>query len=105
MRILFDHCVPARLRRLLTSHIVKTTAEMGWQNLQNGKLLAAAADHFDVLLTVDRNLQYQQNPATLPIAVLVLVAESNKLAALASLVPAAKQTLAALQPRTIVEVR
>ncbi len=105
MKILFDHCVPARLRRLLAGHVVKTTAEMGWQNLQNGKLLAAAANHFEVMLTVDRNLQYQQNLATLPIAVLVLVAESNKLAVLAPLIPATEQKLAALIPRTIVEVR
>jgi hypothetical protein len=93
------------LRRLLASHTVKTTAEMGWQNLKNGKLLAAAADHFDVLLTVDRNLRYQQNPVALPLAVLVLVAKSNKLAALAPLIPATEQTLAAMTPRTIVEVR
>jgi hypothetical protein len=77
---------------------------MGWEKLQNGELLAAAGAHFDVVLTVDRNLQYQQNPRTLPIAVLVMVAKSNKLADLKALIPAVEKALATLQPRTIVEV-
>ena len=67
MNILFDHCVPKRLRRSL-SHPVKTTREMGWERLRNGILLAEAAKQFDLLLTVDQNIKHQQNMATLPIS-------------------------------------
>jgi predicted nuclease of predicted toxin-antitoxin system len=104
MRILLDHCVDRRLARYFPEHTVMTAARMGWDELRNGKLLIAAAEHFDVMLTVDRNLQYQQNPATLPIAVVVLVAKSNRLAELIPLVPAVERTLDGLKPRTIVEV-
>ena len=104
MRILLDHCVDRRLARYFPIHTVMTAAGMGWEELGNGKLLAAAAGHFDVVLTVDRNLQYQQNPASLPIAVVVLVAKSNRLAELAPLVPAVEKALTSLKPRTIGEV-
>ena len=73
MRIVFDHCVPQRLRRVLPGHEISTTFGRGWSDLQNGKLLAIAALHFDVMITVDQNLRHQQNPATLPIAVIVSV--------------------------------
>ena len=105
MKILLDHCVDRHLAKHLLQHTVKTAEAMGWDGLQNGKLLAAAADQFDVLLTVERNLRYQQNPASLPIAVIVLVAKSNRLADLVPLIPTAELILAALKPRTIVEVR
>jgi len=104
MNVLFDHCVPNRLRGSL-SHSVKTTREMGWERLRNGKLLAEAAKHFDVVLTVDQNLKHQQNPAMLPVAVVVMIARSNKLVDLLPLVPAVEDVLRNLIPRTLVEVR
>jgi hypothetical protein len=61
MRILFDHGTPAPLRRALTAHTVSTAYEMGWAELDNGALLAAAERDFDALVTTDRNLRYQQN--------------------------------------------
>jgi len=67
---------------------------MGWATIKNGELLALAAQQFDVLVTVDRNLSFQQNLTTFPIAVIVLRAYSNRLADLRPLVPA---LLAALQ--------
>ena len=73
---------------------------MGWAGVKNGKLLVLAADEFDAFLTVDKNLPYQQNQATLPIAVIVLDAVSNELAALLLLVPALEQVLSSLKPRT-----
>ena len=103
MNILFDHCVPTRLRRSL-SHPVKTTREMGWERLQNGALLSEAAKHFDVLLTVDQNIKHQQNIASLPLAVVVVIGSSNKLADLLPLVPAIEDAIQNLAPRTLVEV-
>jgi predicted nuclease of predicted toxin-antitoxin system len=105
MRILFDHCVPRRLRRVLPGHEISTTFDRGWSDLQNGKLLALAALHFDVVITVDQNLRHQQNLATLPVAVLVLVGKSSRLADLEPLAPAILAALEILQPRTVVEIR
>src|SRR5205823_9637384 len=61
MRVLLDECVPRGLRTELPGHEVKTVAEAGWAGVKNGALLQLAANHFDVLLTVDRNLEYQQS--------------------------------------------
>jgi hypothetical protein len=81
-----------------------TTAEMGWHKLRNGKLLATAASQFDALLTVDQNFKYQQNLATLPVAVVVMVAHTNKLADLIPVVPYVEEALKILKPCTLVEV-
>ena len=93
MRLLLDECVPARLRRALPSHEVSTVVIEGWSGIKNGKLLALAALHFDVFITVDKNLPYQQNTAALPVAVVVLDAVSNELPYLLPLVPALEERL------------
>jgi predicted nuclease of predicted toxin-antitoxin system len=77
MRILLDECVPRRLTHELGDHEVRTVTEMGWAGMKNGALLQLAAESFDVLLTTDRNLAFQQNTATLPLGVIVLRAPSN----------------------------
>lgn len=67
MRILLDHCVDRRLKRLLVEYQVATAREMGWENFKNGKLLTvAAAAGFDVMFSVDQNIKHQQNLANLP---------------------------------------
>lgn len=77
MRLLLDECVPARLRRALPEHQVSTVVAEGWSGFKNGQLLALAGQAFDALVTVDKNLPYQQNQGTLPVAVLVLDATST----------------------------
>ncbi len=77
---------------------------MGWSGKQNGELLQLAASTFDVLVTADRNLEYQQNPATLPISVVLLIAPNNRIESLAPLVTELLQVLRTLPPRTIVHV-
>lgn len=72
VRVLFDHGTPAPLRHALTGHTVATAFEMGWAALDNGDLLKAAEADFDVLVTTDRNLRYQQNLAGYRLAVLIL---------------------------------
>jgi predicted nuclease of predicted toxin-antitoxin system len=73
MRILFDQGTPVPLRRSLATHEVATAWQRGWAQLSNGDLLAAAeADGFDLLVTTDQNLRYQQNLAARRIAMLVL---------------------------------
>ena len=82
--------------------MIKTAVEMGWSGVKNGALLARAAAEFEAFITVDRNLPYQQNVATLPIAVVVLVAHSNQLQALLPLAPRLLKALEELQPRSLV---
>jgi hypothetical protein len=73
MKVLFDNNVPAPLRSRLAGHKVDTAQEMGWQELMNGELLAVAeASGFDVFLTGDKNLPYQQNLKDRTIALVVL---------------------------------
>ena len=105
MRLLLDESVPSRLRRSLPDHAVRTVVEMGWSGVKNGKLLALAADEFDAFITVDKNLPYQQNLATLPVAIVVLDAESNELPALLPLVPQLLRALSSMKPRTYVHIK
>lgn len=72
MRILFDQGTPVPLRQFLGSHTVSTSYEMGWSSLTNGELLDAAEPSFDVLITTDKNLRYQQNLTGRKLAILVL---------------------------------
>ncbi len=77
MRLLFDHNVPAPLRRLLTRCEIKLAGELGWHELANGDLLVAAQQAgFDVLITADQNIRYQQNLADRRIALVVLSTNS-----------------------------
>jgi hypothetical protein len=72
MRILFDQGTPVPLRHSLTTHSVATAFEMDWSQLENGELLAAAEGKFEVLVTTDQNLRYQQNLQGRRLAILVL---------------------------------
>jgi hypothetical protein len=101
VRVLLDECVDWRLSRDIIGHEVKTAHQMGWATIKNGELLALAAEHFDVFVTVDRNLAFQQNVAALPIAVIVLHAKSNRLGDLKSLVPSLLAAIATIKRGTI----
>jgi len=104
MRILLDESLPIELRSELPGHAVRYVREMGWAGLKNGELLACAAAQFDVVLTADRNLEYQQNLNTLPVAVVVLMAMSNRIEQLRQLLPRLLQVLSSLPPCTLVRV-
>jgi hypothetical protein len=72
LNILLDHNIPAPLKNRLPGHLVKTARELGWDNLSNGLLLAAAEGGFDLLLTGDKNLRYQQNLTNRTISIAIL---------------------------------
>jgi len=72
VKVLVDECVPLKLVRLLTSHNFSTAQQKGWDGFTNGKLLALAEPEFDLFLTSDCNLQYQQNLQGRKIAILLL---------------------------------
>ncbi|MGD0537602.1 MAG: DUF5615 family PIN-like protein [Verrucomicrobiota bacterium] len=104
MTILLDECLPKRLARLLPGYEVKTSRQMNWQGLTNGQLLAAADPHFDVFLTVDKNLVHQQNLGGFRLAVIVLRAPSNKIEDLVPLMPKVLALLPTLKPGQVVKV-
>jgi predicted nuclease of predicted toxin-antitoxin system len=104
MRLLLDESVPATLRHYLPGHSVKTVSEKGWVGMKNGALLSRAAAEFDALITVDKNLQYQQNLKTLPLTVVVLDTHSNALNGLLPIVGNLMSALANVSPCSIVRV-
>ena len=104
MRILLDESVPGRLGALLVGHESNAVQRRGWAGIKNGKLLALAATEFDVLLTADKGIEHQQNLATLPIAVLIVLARSNRMEDMAPAVPTILAALSELLPRTIRKV-
>jgi hypothetical protein len=87
VKLLLDECIDRRLYKDLAGHDVKTVPQMGWAGIKNGELLTLAENEFDVFITVDRNLSFQQNLPKFNVAVLVLHASSNRLADLKPLVP------------------
>jgi len=87
MNLLLDECVDERLAAEIPGHEVKTVPQMGWANFNNGHLLGLAQQNFDVFITVDRNLPFQQNLPKFDIAIVVLRAPTNRLADLKLLVP------------------
>src|ERR1043165_7476992 len=72
MKILFDQGVPAPLRRAFSAHSVSTAYEIGWAELTNGALLKQADADFDILITTDQGLRFQQNLAGLHLTIIVL---------------------------------
>jgi predicted nuclease of predicted toxin-antitoxin system len=102
MRILLDESLPRRLRTSFPGHEVATVAEAGWSGLENGELLRLAASRFDLFVTADQNLQYQQNLSSLPLSVAVLAAPNNRIEALLPLVAQLLARLDNLPARTFV---
>ena len=98
MRVLLDESLPRKLALALTGHVAQTVQQRGWAGLKNGELLRKASAEFDVVVTGDQNLEYQQNPATLPIAVVGLIAVNNRFETLRPLVPALLETLQSIRP-------
>ena len=94
MRILLDESLPRGLKRLLQGLDILTVPERGWQGVRNGELLKLAGQEFEVFVTADQNLEYQHNLAEQPIAIVVLVAASNRLEAY---VPMEEKIRAAIQ--------
>src|SRR5687768_383824 len=106
MKLLLDECVPARLRHHIPGHDVSTVPREGWAGIKNGPLLSlAAAAGFEALVTIDAGMQHQQNPATLPLAVIILHAPSNSINDLLPLAPNLVNALQSLVPKAFTQVR
>ena len=104
MRILLDESLPRKLAQELSGHEVQTVQKQGWAGLKNGELLRRANAEFDVLVTGDQNLEYQQNLAKVSIAVVVLVAENNRIETLRPLVPNLIGVLTTIRPGQLIRV-
>ena len=105
MKLLLDECVVHDLKKDLVGHEVSTVVEAGFSGLENGELLRAAAAEYDVLITVDRNLLFQQNITSLPIAVLLLLASGITYPDLRPLIPQLLAKLSVTRPGEIHRIR
>jgi hypothetical protein len=104
MRVLLDECVTRYLKREFAGHDVLTVDEAGFKGLRNGRLLQAASGRFDVLVTVDQNLQYQQNLAMFALAVIVLKARRSTYPLLKPLMLQVRDLLTKIKPGEVVVV-
>jgi len=103
VKVFFDECVPRPLRGLLPKHEIKTAQELGWGRLKNGELIRRAEESgFEVFVTSDQNLSYQQNLSGRRIALLVL--STNYWPTLRNQPSKIQEALVALQPGRYVEL-
>ena len=106
MKLLFDECVPRKVKFLFAEggHECATVPDAGFSGKENGELLALAEGHFDVLVTIDKNIRYQQNMTGRNISVLIIRSVSNDLDDIRPHVPNALVALQSLRPGRILEV-
>jgi predicted nuclease of predicted toxin-antitoxin system len=105
VRVLLDEQLPRHLARELRGHEVNTVQQKGWAGLRNGELLRCAADAgFEVFVTADRNLEFQQNLSQTRLGVILLIAPSNALEDLLPLIPHLLAAIPKSQPGGILRV-
>ena len=104
MKVLLDECVPRKLKREIANHEVLTVTEQGWSGVENGELLNLAATEFDIFLTVDQNLSFQQNLKNFNIAIILMVARNNRLKTLLPLMPAVRAAIDDVKAGEIVRI-
>ena len=104
MKVLLDECLPRKFKRDLTGHDVMMVPEAGWASIKDTPLLRLAETRFEVFVTADQNLQYQQNLRGTPLAIIVLVASNNLLETLRPLMPDAVTALQTIRPGDIVHI-
>ena len=105
MKVLLDHCVPRPLKRELADlGIVQHTCEIDWGGLNNGALLRAAEQEFDVLLTVDKGQRFQQNTATFALGFVVVRVFRNTLPEILKFLPEVRQALLDVQAGQVILV-
>lgn len=104
MKILIDECLSATLRKQLLGHEAWTVSDKGWAGIANGKLLARAAESFDVFLTIDQSLSHQQDLTKLPLAIIVVQSITNTLDDLLPLIPMVLEAITNIKPGQIVRI-
>ena len=104
MKILLDESLPKPLVKEFSGYDVSTVVSEGWSGKKNGELLRLAQKEFDVFLTADQNLQYQQNIQGYKIAVIVLVVKANRLEYLKPLIPKVLRTITTVKTGEILRI-
>jgi predicted nuclease of predicted toxin-antitoxin system len=106
MRILIDECLPRKLKRHLSPHSSLTVAEAGFAGKKNGILMGLAeAAGFDILLTMDKGIEYGQNMTDRRIAVVILQAKANRMPYLLPLIPSCVERIASIEPGQVARIR
>ena len=105
MRILLDECIPRKLKNSLSNHECRGVPEEGWSGKKNGELLTLAErSGFQVFITIDRGIEYQQNLKPRSIAVVLIRPKSNRLADLLLHIPEILEVPGSLQPSQLAKV-
>jgi predicted nuclease of predicted toxin-antitoxin system len=106
LKLLLDECAPKKLKTFLLTYGYKcsTAQEMGWAGIRNGELMALADPFFDVLVTIDKGIQYQQNMTGRRIAIVIVRRRSNRLEDLSPNFPVCAEILQSIQPGQVVEI-
>jgi predicted nuclease of predicted toxin-antitoxin system len=106
LKLLLDHCMPRRFGRLLLGHEVIHTSRLGWGDLKNGQLLAAAEGAgFDVMVTVDRSMRFQQNLTGRNLSVIFLLSPGNDAPTLSPLADLVLDQLGTLPRGSVVTIK
>ncbi len=105
MKVLLDNCVDWRVKNLLLGHSVTHCKDLGWTNLSNGLLLAAAADaDFEAMITVDKKIKFEQNLDRLPLAVIEIDTPDSRLSAIAAISAQINQALTLVDQSRFISV-
>ena len=105
MRILLDECIPRKLKQHFSGLEIKTVSEMGWSSIKNGKLLTLAVENrFDIFLTIDKNLRYQQNMDKYPISIVVMDVLRSKISLMQLLIPQLMAMVDKIEKHKIYEI-
>src|SRR5258708_14778683 len=104
MKILIDECLPRTLKNHLAGHECRTVQEMAWSGKTTGALLSLAEYVFEVLVTIDQSIEYQQELTSRKIALLVFRARSNKIEDLLPMIPRALELLRDIRPGSLARV-
>lgn len=102
MKILLDECTPHVLKQRLPGFQMTTVQELGWAGITNGELLALAKEQFDVFITTDKNLRFQQNLSEMRMAIIEL--PTNRVPIVAALAPAVETALENISPGDFIQI-
>ncbi len=105
MRVLLDECLPKFLKQEFQKHKVSTVPDMGWAGKTNGELLRLAKEKFDVFITIDQNLQYQQNLKQSQMAVILLSVKSNRPETFELSISKVRETLETIQQGQFIHIK
>ena len=104
MRVLLDECVNPRVIEAFPNHEIQTVKSMGWAGIANGKLMALAQQSFDVFVTVDQNLEHQQNLPRLTLGLIVVAVPDNNIKYFRPIFPQLLQAAESVRPGQVIRI-